>query len=135
MTPLAQWSFGIIPVLVGLVFFVQNWRVAALVLGVCFGILALGRPDPDNLVILGGTAIALFCLSVPLPASRLSALAASLSMRVYLIHPLIITAGYKLDLDGVALAVFAIVGASVSSLALELAARGLRSRGGTAGGQ
>ncbi len=93
LVPFGQWSFGIIPVLVGISYFSWGWRLAVTTLLGSWLILHFGRPSPDNITILTGTGLALACLSYRLPATPFSNWCARLSVWIYLSHPLVIVAG------------------------------------------
>ncbi|HLQ18584.1 MAG TPA: hypothetical protein VK146_06345, partial [Tabrizicola sp.] len=77
--PLGLWAFGIIPVLVGIAFVSWGWRLAVVTLLLSFTILHFGRPSPDNVTILCGTALALLVMSIRLPVTQLSEWCARLS--------------------------------------------------------
>ncbi|MCV2447107.1 acyltransferase family protein [Paracoccus sp. DMF] len=119
--PLAQWSFGLIPVLVGIAYFTNGWRIAAATLILCWLMLTLGRPSADNVTILAGTGIALVVLAVRVAPTRLSSWCAGLSMWVYLAHPLILVAGRTAGLSGFALGIFAILGSLLLAQGIEAA--------------
>ncbi|MDQ7775762.1 MAG: hypothetical protein Q4615_07595 [Paracoccus aminovorans] len=98
--PLAQWSFGLIPVLVGIAYFTNGWRIAAATLILCWLMLTLGRPSADNITILAGTGVALVVLAVRVAPTRLSSWCAGLSMWVYLAHPLVFVVGRQRGYQG-----------------------------------
>jgi surface polysaccharide O-acyltransferase-like enzyme len=126
--PLAQWSFGIIPVLVGFSYFASGLPVASFALVMCCLVLAIFRPSSDNITILAGTALALCVLSFRIAPDRISGWCASLSMLVYLAHPLVIVAGRTIALSGHELAAFSILGSLVAAVALETSQRAVSSR-------
>lgn len=117
--PFAQWSFGLLPVLTGFVFFAAGWRVAVPVLAFCWLILSIWHPAPDNTTIVVGTALSIAALSVTLPANRISDWCSTLSLWIYLGHPLVIIAGQTAHLSGLMLGVFAIIGSIAFALAIE----------------
>jgi surface polysaccharide O-acyltransferase-like enzyme len=123
--PWHQWGFGLIPAVTGFAF--QRNRILALMsLAAGFLVLELFRPSPDNLVILGGTALACLMLSFRLPATRISALCARLSIWVYLGHVLVIHRFQSDGLDGSALGLASICGALALAALIEVVLRRLR---------
>jgi len=126
IVPLGQWSFGVIPVLVGIAFFAWGWRLAVITLLGSWLILYLGRPSPDNITILAGTGLALVCLSYRLPATAVSDWCARLSVWIYLAHPLVIIVGQSLRITWVELALFSLVGSALLAQALETAVQASR---------
>lgn len=126
MVPFGQWSFGVIPVLVGIAFFSWGWRLAVItLLGSCL-ILFLGRPSNDNVTILVGTGLALVCLSHRLPASPVSDWCARMSVWIYLAHPLVIITGQSLRITWVELGLFSLVGSVMLAQVLETAVQASR---------
>jgi fucose 4-O-acetylase-like acetyltransferase len=111
--PLGLWSFGLIPVLVGIAYFSWGWRLAVTTLLASMTILFLGRPSPDNITIFVGTAVALVCLANHVPATEFSERCARLSLWVYLAHPLVIVAGQSLRITYIELGLFSIVGSVI----------------------
>jgi hypothetical protein len=118
------WSFGAIPVLVAIGFAAWGWRLAATTLGLCFAVLYLEEPSPENLTVLAGTAIALIIMSYRLPASPLSAQCARLSLSIYLAHPLITIVGQSLRITWVELGLFSIVGSVIFAVIIDTVTRG-----------
>jgi hypothetical protein len=126
VVPLGQWSFGVIPVLVGIAFFSWGWRLAVITLLSSCLILFLGRPSPDNITILVGTGLALVCFSYRLPATAVSDRCARLSIWIYLAHPLVIIVGQSLRITWVELALFSLVGSVILAQLLETAIQASR---------
>lgn len=126
LAPFGQWSFGVIPVLVGIAFFAWGWRLAIITLLGSFMILNFGRPSPDNVTILVGTGLALVCLSYRLPANAVSDWCARLSVWIYLAHPLVIIVGQSLRITWVELGLFALVGSAILAQLLETAVQASR---------
>ncbi len=126
LIPFGQWSFGVIPVLVGIAYFSWGWRLAVITLLSSFLVLHFGRPSPDNITILVGTALALACLSYRLPATAFSDWCARLSVWIYLAHPLIIILGQSLRITWVELGLFSLVGSVIFAQLLETAVQASR---------
>lgn len=126
MIPFGQWSFGAIPVLVGIAYFSWGWRLAVITLLSSWLILYFGRPSPDNTTILVGTALAMGCLSYRLPSTALSDWCARLSVWIYLAHPLIIILGQSLRITWVELGLFSLVGSVILAQILETAIQASR---------
>lgn len=126
LAPFGQWSFGVIPVLVGIAFFAWGWRLAVITLLGSWLILYLGRPSPDNLTILVGTGLALVCLSYRLPSTAVSDWCARLSVWIYLAHPLAIILGQSLRITWVELGLFSLVGSVILAQLLETAVQASR---------
>lgn len=124
--PFGEWSFGVIPVLVGIAFLSWGWRLAVITLLGSFLILHFGRPSPDNLTILIGTGLALACMSFRLPATALSDWCARLSIWIYLAHPLVIIVGQSLRITWVELGLFSLVGSVLLAQLLTTAAQASR---------
>jgi fucose 4-O-acetylase-like acetyltransferase len=124
--PFGQWSFGVIPVLVGVAFFSWGWRLAVITLLGSWLILQLGRPVPENMVILVGTGLSLACLTWRLPQTSASDLCARLSVWVFLGHPLVILAGQSLRITWVELGLFSLVGSVMLALLLDSATQTTR---------
>lgn len=124
--PFGQWSFGVIPVLVGIAFFSWGWRLAVIALLASWTILSFGRPSPDNSTILYGTGLALLCLSIHLPATSVSHWCARLSVWIYLAHPLVIIVGQSLRITWVELGLFSLAGSVILAQILDLSQRGSR---------
>lgn len=124
--PFGQWSFGIIPLLVGIAYFAWGWRLAAVTLFGSWLILYLGRPAPDDVTILVGTGLALACLSLRLPASNLSERCARLAVWIYLAHPLMVFIGQSLRISWVELGLFSIVGTVILAQLLDTAVNASR---------
>lgn len=124
--PFGLWSFGIIPVLVGIAYFSWGWRLAVVTLLTSWLILNFGRPSPDNITILAGTSLALLFLSSRMPSSPLSQWCARLSMSIYLAHPLVLIIGQSLRITYVELALFSIVGSVLLALLIESSLQGSR---------
>lgn len=125
--PFGLWSVGVIPVLVGIAYFSWGWRLAAVTLILSWTILQVGRPSPDNITILAGTAVALLFHVYRLPSTPLSQWCARLSIWIYLAHPLAIIVGQSLRITWVELALFSIVGSVFLAQLLDSALRGSRS--------
>jgi hypothetical protein len=117
--PFGQWSFGLIPVLVGFGFFSWGWRLAVTTLIGSWLILHFGRPSPDNLTILVGTGLALGILSFRLPATPVSDWCARLSIWIYLAHPFVILLGQSLRITWVELGLFSLVGSILLAQVIE----------------
>ena len=126
--PFGQWSFGIIPVLVGIAFFSWGWRLAVVTLLTSWLILHFGRPSPDNITILAGTALALLFLSYRVPSTAVSDWCARLSVWIYLSHPLVIIVGQSLRITYLELGLFVIVGSVILAQILESSVQGSRRR-------
>ncbi len=133
--PLAQWSFGLIPVLIGFAYFSAGWRLAVATLPLCWLVLSLWRPSPDNVTIMVGTALALCALTLRLMPTRLSDWCARLSMWVYLAHPLVIISGRTIGLSGILLGLFSLIGTILLAQGIETSRQLLRrsTRIGTVG--
>lgn len=127
LVPFGQWSFGIIPVLVGIAYFSWGWRLAVITLLGSWLILHFGRPSPDNVTILAGTGLALACLSYHLPATAFSGWCARLSVWIYLSHPLVIIAGQSLRITWVELGLFSLVGSVLLAQVIATAVQTSRS--------
>lgn len=126
IVPFGQWSFGVIPVLVGIAYFSWGWRLAVITLLSSWLVLHFGRPSPDNITILVGTGLALACLSYRLPQTPLSDWCARMSVWVYLSHPLIIIVGQSLRITWVELGLFSLVGSVILAQVLETATQASR---------
>jgi len=124
--PFGLWSFGIIPIIVGIAFFAWGWRLAVVTLLLSAMILFLGRPAPDNITILVGTALALTCMSIHLPATQTSDWCGRMSTWIILSHPLAIIIGQSLRITWVELALFSVVVSVILAQVLELATHGTR---------
>jgi hypothetical protein len=124
--PFGQWSFGVIPVLVGIAYFSWGWRLATITLLGSWLILNFGRPSPDNTTILFGTALAMGCLSYRLPATAVSDWCARLSVWIFLAHPLVIILGQSLRITWVELGLFSLVGSVILAQILETAIQASR---------
>lgn len=124
--PFGLWSFGVIPVIVGIAYFSWGWRLAVITLLGSWMILHFGRPAPDNTTILIGTLLALACLSIHLPATPLSEWCARMSIWVYLSHPLIIIIGQSLRITWVELGLFSLVGSVMLAHLLDMAVNSSR---------
>jgi hypothetical protein len=122
--PFGQWTFGLIPVLVGIGFFAWGWRLAVTTLLASWLILHFFQPADDNIVILAGTALALAVLSFHLPATPLSNWCARLSVWIYLSHPLAIILGQSLRITWVELGLFSIVTSVVLAQVIDAVTRG-----------
>lgn len=123
MMPFSEWSFGVIPVLVGIAFYSWGWRLAAITLLGSWLILYLGRPSPDNITILAGTALALVCLSFRIPSTQLSERCSRLSVWIYLSYPFAIFLGQSLRITWFELGLFSVVGSVLLALLLETASQ------------
>lgn len=126
--PVVQWSFGIIPVLVGIAFFSWGWRLAVTTLLASWLILYFGRPSEDNATILAGTLLALLILSQHLPQTALSVWCARLSMLVYLAHPLVIIVGQSLRITWVELGLFSVAASLILAVVLDWITKSPRDR-------
>lgn len=124
--PFGQWSFGVIPVLVGIAYFSWGWRLATITLLGSWLILHFGRPSPDNTTILVGTALAMGCLSYRLPATAVSDWCARLSVWIFLAHPLVIILGQSLRITWVELGLFSLVCSVILAQILETAIQASR---------
>jgi hypothetical protein len=124
--PFGQWSFGLIPVLVGIAYFSWGWRLAMTTLFASCLILFLGRPSPDNITILLGTGLALVILSNHLPATALSAWCARLSVWIYLAHPLVIIVGQSLRITWIELGLFSLIGSVILAQLIDTAIQASR---------
>jgi peptidoglycan/LPS O-acetylase OafA/YrhL len=130
--PLYQWSFGLIPALVGFAWY-RAGAWALVPLGASFGILELFRPSPDNLVILAGAGLAILVLSIRTAPTRLSDWCARISLWVYLAHVLVIQRAVTMGFEGLGLVAATAVGSLV--LAVGIDAVVMRVKGATAGGR
>lgn len=117
--PWYQWSFGLIPALVGFAY-VQTGRLALLSLIVSFAVLTVFRPAPDNITILAGSGLAILVLSVRMPTSRLSDWCARHSMWIYLSHILVINRAQSFGLEGYALAICAVVASVAIAMLIDV---------------
>lgn|GEM_PF-1381341 len=124
--PFGLWSFGILPILVGVAFIAWGWRLALVTLLLSSAILFLGRPSPDNVTILVGTALALFCLAIRLPTTPTSDWCGRMSTWIILSHPLAIIIGQSLRITWVELALFSVVVAVILAQVLEASTNGPR---------
>lgn len=124
--PLGQWSFGVIPVLVGIAYYSWGWRLGAVALIGSWLILQVGRPAPDNTTILVGSALAMVCLSYRLPVTPLSEWCARMSVWIFLAHPLVVFIGQSLRITWVELGLFSLVGSVMLAQLLEMAANSTR---------
>ncbi|MFM7334554.1 MAG: acyltransferase family protein [Tabrizicola sp.] len=111
--PFGLWTFGTIPVLVGIAFFSWGWRLAVTTLFLSTLVLFLGHPSPDNITILVGTGLALVFLSVQMPETPFSDWCARLSLWIYLSHPLVIIVGQSLRITYIELGLFSLVGSVI----------------------
>lgn len=117
--PFGQWTFGTIPVLVGIAYFSWGWRLAVTTLFLSTLILFLGQPSPDNITILVGTGLALVFLTNHMPTSVVSDWCARLSLWIYLSHPLVIVAGHSLRITYIELGLFSLVGSVILAQVIE----------------
>lgn len=124
--PFGVWSFGVIPVLVGIAYLAWGWRLAVVTLLLSWLILQLGRPSPDNLTILAGTALALRVLTYRLPVTATSDWCGRIATWVILAHPLVIILGQSLRITWVELALFSVVGSVILAQLLETSMNGSR---------
>jgi hypothetical protein len=124
--PLGLWSFGILPILVGIAFFAWGWRLAVVTLLLSAVVLFLGRPAPDNITILLGTALGLLCMSIKLPATPTSDWCGRMSTWIIVSHPLAIIVGQSLRITWVELALFSVVGSVVLAQILDSSVQGAR---------
>lgn len=124
--PFGLWSFGILPILVGVAFIAWGWRLALVTLVLSSAILFLGRPSPDNVTIVVGTALALLCLAIRLPPTPTSDWCGRMSTWIILSHPLAIIIGQSLRITWVELALFSVVVAVILAQVLEASTSGTR---------
>jgi surface polysaccharide O-acyltransferase-like enzyme len=117
--PFGQWTFGTIPVLVGIAYFSWGWRLAVTTLFLSTLILFVGQPSPDNITILVGTGLALVFLTNHMPTSVVSDWCARLSLWIYLSHPLVIVAGQSLRITYIELGLFSLVGSVILAQVIE----------------
>jgi peptidoglycan/LPS O-acetylase OafA/YrhL len=116
--PLYQWSFGLIPALVGFAWYRAGvWAVVPLVAS--FLVLELFRPSPDNLVILVGAGLAILVLSIRTAPTRLSDWCARISLWVYLAHVLVIQRAVTMGFEGPGLVVATAVGSLVLAVGID----------------
>ena len=124
--PFGVWSFGIIPILVGIAFVSWGWRLALVTLLLSSLILSFGRPSPDNLTILVGTGLALLFMSIRLPVTPTSEWCRRMSTWIILSHPLVIIVGQSLRITWVELALFSVVGSVILAQILDMSVQGGR---------
>jgi hypothetical protein len=124
--PFGLWSFGVIPVLVGIAYYSWGWRLALISLLGSWMILHFGRPAPDNTTILVGCALALVCLTWRLPATAVSDWCGRISVWVFLSHPLAIVTGQSLRITWIELGLFSLVCSVILAQLLEMAAQSSR---------
>jgi hypothetical protein len=124
--PFGLWSFGIIPILVAVAYVSWGWRLAAVTLALSFTVLHFGRPSPDNVTILVGTALALVAMSVRIPTSPTSEWCARLGMWVFLAHPVVVIIGQSLRITWVELALFSVAGSLILAMLVDSALQGQR---------
>lgn len=89
--PFAQWAYGASSVLLGAAFAVMPKDLfgrAALISGTTAALAAAGWPQGGPQLVMAGAALWL-CLALPLPDSTAARTAATLSLTVYLAHPLV----------------------------------------------
>ncbi len=122
--PFGLWSFGILPVLVGIAYLAWGWRLAVVALVLSSTILFLGRPAPDNITIFVGTALALFCMANRLPATPTSDWCGRMSTWIILAHPLAIIIGQSLRITFIELALFSVVVSVILAQILDAAVNG-----------
>lgn len=127
ISPFAQYAFGIIPSLIGLAH-LRAGKISILSLMCSYSILAYMRPSPDNFTILAGSSLALAAMSYRVKASAVSALFARWSLRVYLGHVLVLIAGQTINLGGIPLAVFGILGSLLFAASIEIGLMSARYR-------
>jgi surface polysaccharide O-acyltransferase-like enzyme len=130
--PLYQWSFGLIPALVGFAW-ARAGVWAAVPLGVSFAVLEFFRPSPDNLVILAGAGLAILVLSVRTAPTRFSDWCARVSLWVYLAHVLVIQRAVTMGFEGLGLVVATAVGSVVLAVGIDAVVMRVKgAAGGTA---
>ena len=117
--PWGYWSFGLIPVLVGIAHYAWGWRLAVTTLISSWLILHFGRPASENTVLLIGTGLAVLILSNKLPQTPMSDWCARLSVWIYLGHPLVIIVGQSLRISWVELGLFSLVGSVILAQLIE----------------
>lgn len=117
--PWYQWSFGLIPALVGFAY-VQTGLLALVPLIASYAVLEVFSPAPDNITILAGSALAMLALAIKIRPTGLSEWCARVSMWIYLSHVLVINRGQTFGLDGYALAIFSLAGSVLLALGIDL---------------
>lgn len=117
--PFGLWSFGIIPVLVGIAFVSWGWRLAVVTLLTSSLVLHFGRPSPDNVTILFGTALALLFLANRSPVTAMSDWCGRLAAWIFLAHPLVIIVGQSLRITWTELGLFSLVGSVILAQLLD----------------
>lgn len=131
--PWYQWSFGVIPALVGFAYF-QARLLAVLPLIASYIVLEVFRPSSDNMVILAGSALAILALSVTMRPTKLSAWCARMSMWVYLGHMLVLSQILSFGFEGYPLVFGSIIGSMIFAMSIDIVMqrfsllRGRRSR-------
>lgn len=124
--PFGQWTFGVIPVLVGIAYYSWGWRLAVTTLLLSSLILFLGPSSPDNITILVGTAIALMFLANYMPPTVVSDWCARISFWVYLAHPLVIIVGHSLRITYIELGLVSLVGSVILAQIIETSVQASR---------
>lgn len=117
--PFAQWLYGLVPLSLGYCYFRCGARVV-LPWAICAALLLGFDWASDNLTIVIGTGLSFLLLQIRLPQSALSDWSARISFLVYLDHMLLIGFGQMLGLSGLELMLFAIPGALMLSIPLDL---------------
>jgi hypothetical protein len=119
--PFGQWTFGTIPVLVGIAYFSWGWRLAVVTLLASSLILLLGSLSPDHATILAGSALGLFFVSNHLPRTAVSDWCARVSLWIYLVYPLVVIVGHSLRITYIELGLFSLVGSVIAAQIIEIA--------------
>jgi hypothetical protein len=122
--PWYQWSFGLIPILVGLAH-LRFGPWAALALAASCGVLWVGRPHPDVLTILIGSGLAILAMQVRTRATPMSDLCARLAVWVYLGHMLVVVQLKGTGWTGMPLALAAMAGSLVLAWSIDVLIRRL----------
>jgi surface polysaccharide O-acyltransferase-like enzyme len=116
--PLYQWSFGLIPALVGFAWYRAGpWALLPLVAS--FAVLELFRPSQDNLVILAGAGLAVLVLSIRTAPTRFSDWCARISLWVYLAHVLVIQRAVTMGFQDLSLLVVTLIGSLVLAVGID----------------
>lgn len=120
--PLTQYIFALPSFFLGIAFAFQRntrWSVLCMAL-LSLAIWRMGFPGGGLQLLIAGWVV-LLCFSVFSPATRLSARAASLSLSVYLLHPLVLAISaraFPLPAKGLEIALVTIVLTTLMSVAL-----------------
>jgi fucose 4-O-acetylase-like acetyltransferase len=117
--PLYQWSFGLIPALIGFAW-ARTGLWALLPLAVSFAVLELFRPSQDNLVILAGSGLAILVLSIRVAPTPLSDWCARVSLWVYLAHVLVIQRAVTMGFQDLSLVAVTMVGSLLLAMGIDV---------------